>query len=71
MISSTPLVILKEHIYRTLTVGLTDICETVNKFMPVFLITSEMKKELKITIVKVLDEMDYFCVLLAISVYTS
>lgn len=30
-----------------------------------------MKEELKITIVKVLDEMDYFCVLLAISVYTS
>lgn len=30
-----------------------------------------MKEELKITIVKVLDEMDYFCVLLAISVCTS
>lgn len=30
-----------------------------------------MKEELKITIVKVLDEMDYFCVLLAISVNTS
>lgn len=67
MISSTPLVILKEHIYGTLTVGLTDICET----MPVFLFTSEIKEELKITIVKVLDEMDYFCVLLDIFIYTS
>lgn len=36
-----------------------------------FLITSEIKEELKIAIVKVLDEMDYFCVLLDISVYTS
>lgn len=68
MISSTPLVILKEHIYGTLTVGLTDICETMHAY---FLFTSEIKEELKIAIVKVLDEMDYFCVLLDIFVYTS
>lgn len=64
MISPTPLIILKERIYRTFIIGLRYVKHSTNSHL--FLITSEIKEELKITTVQLLDEIDYFCILLDI-----